>query len=98
MKVREARLVAEDQAAHVGVQPVRADDEVEAARRPRSNVTSPSVGDRGDRVAEEVLDVVAGGVVEDLAQVVAHDLDVPVGHRAEQRRRSTSDGARAPSR
>ncbi|MFE9491783.1 hypothetical protein ACFYNF_36000 [Streptomyces sp. NPDC006641] len=32
----EAGLLVEDEAAHVGVQPVRADDEVEAARRSRT--------------------------------------------------------------
>ncbi len=36
------------------------------------------LGDGGDGVTEEVLDIVAAGVVEDLAEVVAHDLDVPV--------------------
>jgi hypothetical protein len=40
-------------------------------------------GDRGDPVAEDVLDVVPGGVVVDLAEVVAHDLDVSVRGCAE---------------
>jgi hypothetical protein len=55
-------------------------------RSKRRGVLEPhlSVGrDRGDRVAEDVLDVVACGVAVDLAQVVAHDLHVPVGGGAE---------------
>jgi len=40
------------------------------------------VAHRGDGVAEDVLGVVAGGLVEDLAEVVPHDLGVPVGERA----------------
>ncbi len=37
-------------------------------------------GDGRDRVAEDVLDVVATGVVVDLAEIVSHDLHVPVGY------------------
>ena len=36
------------------------------------------VGDRDDRIREGIFDVVTCGVVEDLAQVVTHDLDVVV--------------------
>jgi hypothetical protein len=82
-EVGVARLVAEDDPPDAGVQPVGADHEVEP--------TEPAVfeghrtvgGDPGDPVAEYVLHVIAGGVVVDLAEVVAHDLDVAVGRRAE---------------
>src|SRR6516164_5496751 len=71
-------FLAEDQATYVGVQPVGADDDVECARRGVLEGHLAVVFDRRDRVAEQVLHVVAGGVVVDLAEIVAHDLHVPV--------------------
>ena len=85
-------LFAEYEAADVRVQPVRADDEVEAARRGVLERHLAGGRDRGDRVAEDVLHVVAGGVAVDLAQVVAHDLGVPVGGGAENLGEVRPDG------
>jgi hypothetical protein len=67
-EVTEAGLVAEDQPAHVGVQPVGADDQVEAPRWAvlEGDLDPVAVLVQGpDRVAEAVVDVVAGGLVED---------------------------------
>lgn len=61
------------------MQAVGADDDVEGACLGALERHGAVVLDLGDRVAEQVLDVVAGGVVVDLAEVVAHDLHVPVG-------------------
>lgn len=77
-EARQAGLVAEGQAADIGVQPVGAHDDVECAWRAMLERHGPVGLDSGDRVAEQILDVVAGGVVIDLAEVVAHDLHVPV--------------------
>ena len=77
-------IVAEHDPAHAGMQSVGADDEVEPPWRAVLERHIAVVGDGGDLVAEDVLDVVAAGVVVDLAEVVAHDLDVPVGHRADE--------------
>src|SRR5690606_16491195 len=79
----ESLLGAEDQAADVRVQAVRADDQVEAARLAALEGHLAGLADGGDGVVEDVLHVVAAGLVEDLAQVVAHDLDVPVGERGD---------------
>jgi hypothetical protein len=59
------------------VQAVGADHQVEALRRALLERDLAVCGDRRDGVAEDVLDVVGGGGVQDLAQVVTHDLDVP---------------------
>ncbi len=89
--VREAQvpgLVAEDQAAGARMQAVRADDEVDAAGRTalEGDVHSvPGVGERGDRVPEDVLDGVLGALVQDLRQFAAEDLYVPAHHRKPQR-------------
>src|SRR6185312_13581213 len=72
-------VLAEHQAANVGVQPVSADDHVKRAWRRVLESYVAGGGYRGDRVTEQVLDAVAAGVVVHLAEVVAHDLDVAVG-------------------
>ena len=74
----EVGFLAEGQAPHVGVQPVGADDDVELAGGGMLERHLAVMLDRRDRVAEQVLDVVAAGGVVDLAEVVAHDLHVPV--------------------
>lgn len=79
-------ILAEDQAAHVGVQAVCADDDVEGAWRIVLESDLTVERDRRDRISEQVLDVAAAGAVIRLAEVVAHDLDVPVGRRAEDLR------------
>ncbi len=61
------------------MQPVGTDDDVEPAWRRVLERHLAVGGDGRDRVAEEVLDVVAAGVVVGLTEVVAHDLHVPVG-------------------
>lgn len=66
------------------MQPVCTDDEIESPWRAVLERDVAVVGDRGDLVAEHILDVVTGCVVIDLAEVVAHDLDVPVGHCADE--------------
>src|SRR3954464_10135639 len=71
-------VVAEDDPTHAGLQPVGADDEVEP---PWSTVLERDltvIGDGGDLVAEHILCVTPAGVVVDLAEIVAHDLDVPI--------------------
>lgn len=74
---------------------IGSDHEVEAACRPVVEEDLAVVGEGGDGVAEDVFHVVASGVVEDLAEIVAHDLDVPVGHRAEDL--GQVDGHRPPA-
>jgi hypothetical protein len=76
------------------VQPVGADDDVEPASRGTFECHLAVVVDRGDRVAEQVLDVVAPGVIVDLAEVVAHDLHVPVGGGAVDLGEVNLDGPR----
>ncbi|GIH14800.1 hypothetical protein Raf01_29720 [Rugosimonospora africana] len=84
----EPRLVAEDQPAYHRVHPVGADDQVERAP---GAVAEPDLhavrglGQRGDGVAEDVLDVAAGPVVQDPGQVAAGDLDLPAEHVGRQR-------------
>jgi hypothetical protein len=85
--VPEAGLVAEDQPAHVGVQPVGADDQVEAPRwaELEADLDPVAILVQGpDRVAEAVVDVVAGGLVEDGGELAAHDLHVPVRDPGDQ--------------
>ena len=76
---RKQRLRAEGQGTHVGMQAVGADDDVEAPARTMLEADVAIIGDRGDRVGEEILDVAPRGVIEDLAEIVTHDLDVVVG-------------------
>ena len=66
------------------MQSVGADDQVEPPSRAMLERDVTVVGDGRDLIAEHVLDFVSGRVVVDLAEIVAHDLDVPVGHRADQ--------------
>lgn len=80
------------------MQTVGADDDVEGARRGVPERHGAVVLDGGDRVAEQVLDVVTGGVVVDLAEVVAHDLHVPVGAGGIDLGEVDVDGPRRPSR
>ncbi len=75
----ELLLRPERQAAGGGVQPVRADHQVEPARRAalEGDVHAVGVlGERGDGVPEDVLGVRRGRFVEDPRQVAAQDLDV----------------------
>jgi hypothetical protein len=67
------------------VQPVGPDDEVERARgRPEEgHVDAGSgLGERGDRVVEDVLGRRGGALVHDPGQVAADDLDLPAGELA----------------
>ena len=80
----EPRLLTEDQAPNIRVQPVGADHDVEPTRRCMLECHLAVGGDGRDRVAEQILDLVAAGFVVDLAKVVAHDLHVPI-------RRGTND-------
>jgi hypothetical protein len=65
------------------MQTVGADHEIETAASTAVEGDRTVRGYGGDPVAEDVLHVVAGGVVADLAEVVAHDFDVPVRGGAE---------------
>ena len=59
---------------------IGADDEVERLLSPgrERHVDSVAlVGDGGDVLVEAILDAVARPLVEQLAQIAAHDLDVP---------------------
>ncbi len=76
-------VFAEDQAPHVGVQPVGTDHDVEAAWRGVLEAHPSVRGDGCDRVAEQVFGVMAAGLVVDLTEIVAHDLDMLVGRGAE---------------
>ena len=73
------RLIAEYQPAHIGVEAIGAYDEIEGARRSmleghmRARVVLP---DTGDRVVEEIFDVVACRLVEDAHQIAAQNLDL----------------------
>lgn len=64
------------------MQPVRADEQIEASRHAVLEGHPNALGvlvDRADRVPEHVLDVVAGCLVEDPRELAAHDLDVSIG-------------------
>ena len=61
------------------MQSVGADDHVESAWRAVLEGDLAVVRDRRDGVGEQIFNVVARGVVEDLAEVVAHDLEMIVG-------------------
>jgi hypothetical protein len=63
------------------VQPVGSDYEVKGSRAPaleRHLDPTPVVVHRRNRVVEDVLHLPAGGFVDDLGEVAAHDLDVPL--------------------
>ena len=75
----ELLLGPEGEPAYPGVQPVRADHNVEpphgtAGERHLDAV--PVVGQPGGLVAEQVLGSIAGGVVQDTGQVAAHNLNL----------------------
>src|SRR6516225_3370867 len=92
--VPEPLLLPESQAAHGGVQSVRADDEVEPARctvRERDVDTVRILRHAGDVVAEDILGGARTPVVQDPGQVAALDLDVA----AEQYRRERGQPAAA---
>ena len=75
----EARFRSEGEAAHPGMQPVGAHHEMEGARRrPLEGYRDAvrGVGQARDGIVEDVLDVVAGGLVQDAHQVAADDLEV----------------------
>ena len=75
----EPRLRAKGQAAHPGMQPVGARHEMERARRRSLESHRDAVrgvGQARDRVVEDVLHVIPGGLVQDAHQVAADDLDV----------------------
>ena len=77
----ERLLGAEDQPAGDRVQPVGADEQVEGSRGAaleRHLDPAPVVVHRSNRVVEDVLDLAASGFVDDLGEVAAHDLDVPL--------------------
>src|SRR4029453_12855578 len=78
----ERRLLAECHPADSGVHAVGPHDQVEAARLAALEGDLDAVlalADVGDGVVEEVLDVVAGGGVEDAGQVAAQGLDLGDG-------------------
>jgi hypothetical protein len=78
----ERRLFAERQRPHPRVHPVGAHDQVEGSRLAALEgglQTVVALGDVGDGVVEDVLDVVAGGRVEDTDQVAAQDLELGDG-------------------
>ena len=86
----EAVLRAEDQLAHIGVQAVGADDQVEAAggrALERHLDRGAAVVQGGDAVVEEVFGRRLGCVVKQFDQVVAQQLDVGIVDRAAGRRR-----------
>ena len=64
------------------MQSVGADHDVEPAWRRVFESHLAVGGDCRDRVAEQVLDLIAAGVVVGLAEIVSHDLDVAVGYGA----------------
>lgn len=74
----------EHQLPDAGVQPVRADHQIELPCRAPRERHGAVRADCGDVISEQILDGVAARVVEDLAQVVPHDLDVPVRQRGGQ--------------
>nr|BFE78928.1 hypothetical protein GCM10020093_015290 [Planobispora longispora] len=80
-----ARAVrAERQPAHGGADAVGADDQVEAAGGAALEghpYPLGGLGQGGDRVVEDVLDVVPGRLVEDAAQVAAEDLELAAHER-----------------
>src|ERR1700734_4053367 len=68
---------AEHQPARAGVQPIRADDEVVAARRPiAEGRVDPLavVGEGRNTNAEAVIDVVAHGFVQDASEIAPANL------------------------
>ena len=75
----ELRFVTEDELAHVRVQPVGAYHQVERACRGPLEGDLHRVGglaEAGDGIAEDVLDVVPGGLVQDAGQVPPNDFYV----------------------
>ncbi len=74
----EVGFFTENQPSNVGVQPVGADHDVEAAQRGVLECHIAVRRNTGDRVAEQILDILSAGVVVDLAEIVAHDLHVQV--------------------
>jgi hypothetical protein len=84
----EPRLVAEDQRSHPGVQAVGTHHEVEGAGLrvvERDLHAVGGFGQRGDPVAEDVLGVLVGPVVQDAGEVAAQDLDLATGELRGQR-------------
>nr|BFE81518.1 hypothetical protein GCM10020093_041190 [Planobispora longispora] len=79
--VEEPLLLAEDEPAHVRVQSVGAHHEVELPGRAAVEAGQdavPVLPQRGDGVAEDVLDVVARELVHHPDEVLAQQLDVVV--------------------
>ena len=92
---------AQHQRAHRRMQPVGADHQVEPSGRAAFEPQLRVVGYGRDGAAEDVLDVVAGGGVQDLAHVVPHDLNMAAGDGAHQPPDVDGDrtaGALAPHR
>jgi hypothetical protein len=83
-ELRSSRVLAEDQVPNIRVQPVGADHDVEPAWRRALEGHLAVGGDGRDRVAEQILDLVAAGVVVRLTEVISHDLYVTVGCGADR--------------
>jgi hypothetical protein len=78
----EPLLGAKGQASYVGVDPVGPDHQVKAARRrvlEGDLDARPGLGQRGDGVAEAVVAVACGPLVQQGGQVATEDLQVATG-------------------
>ena len=75
----EFLLRPEGEPAYSGVEPVRADHNVESPHGAAAEChldAIPVLGQPGDPVVEQVLGAVAGSVTQDAGKVAAHDLDL----------------------
>src|SRR5215208_3773776 len=76
----ELGFVPEAEGANIGVRSIGAYHEVESAwcaTLERDLNALFMLRQRSDRIAEDVVDGVLGGGVQDLGQVVAQELDIP---------------------
>jgi hypothetical protein len=97
----EVRLGPERQPAGQRVQPVGADDQVEAAWGgpvERDVDAVPVLGQRRDRVVEEKLGVVAGGLPQDRREVAAGQLDRSAAGALHRQRAGAEEGQRGRRR
>ncbi|SHU76305.1 Uncharacterised protein [Mycobacteroides abscessus subsp. abscessus] len=77
------------------MQSVGADDEVESLIWGPVEADSHAgavVGQVGDRIAEDVLGAGGAGAIQDLTEVISHDLDVPFRHGREDQHLGKIDG------